>query len=211
MTETNLPDPNEPLVLADGTSIDPTTGESIEKDDDIIEVPTHSEAQNIVTTARRRLADIPTPPKRMNTIGVICFYELMGIMPFEIAYALNMTETQVKNIQSNAEYTQMRSDIVKGILQAESTDLQDQFVKASRKAFDRVYRIATKSGDEKHALAASRDILDRGGFRPADVIDHRHSMAGGLQIEYVNKDVSSAFPTIDITPNDDGDENGNGS
>ena len=56
------------------------------------------------------------------------------------------------------------------------------------------------STNEATRLSAARDILDRGGHRPADIIEHRHKVEGGLRIEYVTKD-DNEIPTIDITPN----------
>jgi hypothetical protein len=47
-------------------------------------------------------------------------------------------------------------------------------------------------------LGVAKDVLDRAGHRPADIIEHRHKMEGGLTIEYVEK--KDDIPTIDITP-----------
>ena len=49
-------------------------------------------------------------------------------------------------------------------------------------------------------MAAAKDVLDRAGHRPADVIEHKHSLEGGLTIEYI--DHKDEIPTIDITPNE---------
>jgi hypothetical protein len=46
-------------------------------------------------------------------------------------------------------------------------------------------------------MSAARDILDRSGHRPADVVEHRHRMDGGLVIEVVRRDAVSV-PTIDM-------------
>ena len=54
------------------------------------------------------------------------------------------------------------------------------------------------SDNETTQLSAAKDILDRAGHRPVDVIEHRHKMEGGLTIEYVEK--KDDIPTIDITP-----------
>jgi hypothetical protein len=47
-------------------------------------------------------------------------------------------------------------------------------------------------------MTAAKDVLDRAGQRPVDIIEHRHKMEGGLTIEYVDK--KDDIPTIDITP-----------
>jgi hypothetical protein len=45
-------------------------------------------------------------------------------------------------------------------------------------------------------MAAARDILDRSGHRPSDVVEHRHRMDGGLVIEIVRRD--AVLPIIDM-------------
>ena len=54
--------------------------------------------------------------------------------------------------------------------------------------------------DEEGALgfAAAKDILDRAGHRPADVVEHRHRLDNSLQIEIIRKDENTAsLPVID--------------
>ena len=50
-------------------------------------------------------------------------------------------------------------------------------------------------------MTAANNILDRAGHRPADIIEHRHKVEGGLTIEYI-KNEEQNIPTIDITPNE---------
>ena len=40
----------------------------------------------------------------------------------------------------------------------------------------------------KYALAAAQDILDRGGHRPVDVVEHINKMDGELRIVHITKD-----------------------
>ena len=46
-------------------------------------------------------------------------------------------------------------------------------------------------------MAAAKDVLDRAGHRPADIVEHKIKMEGGLTIEYVDK--KDDIPVIDIT------------
>ena len=52
------------------------------------------------------------------------------------------------------------------------------------------------SDNETTRMSAAKDVLDRAGQRPADVIEHKHKMEGGLTIEYVEK--KDDIPTINI-------------
>ena len=46
---------------------------------------------------------------------------------------------------------------------------------------------ALDAGSRTDRMSAARDILDRSGHRPADVVEHRHRVDGGLVIEYVKR------------------------
>ena len=73
------------------------------------------------------------------------------------------------------------------------------FVSSSKLAANKMVAMVNSS-NEATALSAAKDILDRGGHRPADVVEHRLRVDGGLKIEIVRKDASSSFPTIDVKP-----------
>jgi hypothetical protein len=61
-----------------------------------------------------------------------------------------------------------------------------------------VQDFALGSKSESTRGSAAKDILDRAGHRPVDVIDHRHTLEGSLVIQYVEP--TKDIPTIDITP-----------
>ena len=45
------------------------------------------------------------------------------------------------------------------------------------------------------------NMLDRGGFSPKQVMEHRHSMEGGLVIRHIREVAQpKQMPTIDVTP-----------
>jgi hypothetical protein len=54
-----------------------------------------------------------------------------------------------------------------------------------------------EEGTRADRMAAARDILDRSGHRPSDVVEHRHRMDGGLVIEIVRRD-GAVVPTIEM-------------
>jgi hypothetical protein len=47
-------------------------------------------------------------------------------------------------------------------------------------------------------MFAAKDFLDRAGHRPADIVEHRHRMDGGLTIEIIRKDKDDVAPMIDM-------------
>jgi hypothetical protein len=195
-------DPAAPLVLADGTKIDPATGTKVkepkERKQRFREVEAPSEAQAIVARARRSAAELPLAPKQMNVLSVVLMYTMWGMSTQDIAIVIGVTTDQVKRIRDLAEYKTMQTDIMSAVLEHEANDVRALF---QRKAIDAAERIIEFS-EEEGALgfAASKDILDRAGHRPADVVEHRHTMENALQIEYVRKSDVRELPMIDISP-----------
>ena len=74
---------NEPLVLADGTIINCNDGSISVDEDEIVEVPTHTEIQRDIVAKKRRLIDLPVPPQQMNTIiqnGIVIHTQSINFM-----------------------------------------------------------------------------------------------------------------------------------
>ena len=100
----------------------------------------------------------------------------------------------------NNAYNELQQNLVQSIIHSDTTEVRDLFVlnsKTSAQLFvdtvnDSEMGIGTR-------LSAANNILDRAGHRPADIVEHRHKVEGGLRIEYVKKEEQD-IPTIDVTP-----------
>jgi len=187
------------LLLKSGLEISFDNGKPIkEHKPDLIEVPTYKEAQITILNVRKELSELPAPPKQMNASSTILSYELFGLSPFDIAIATGITESQVCNIQQSQIYKELKDNIVSNIMKQDAEDIRGMVQQQSRAALDNIVHLMT-SDNEVVALSSSKDILDRAGHRPTDVVEHKHSMEGGLVIEIIKK-VESEQPLIDITP-----------
>lgn len=191
-----LPGHNEPLRLADGRMVYPDGRVGINGEPQLVEVPTHAEAQRIVTAARRKLSDLPEVPRTMNAVSVVLSYTLFGLDDEEIAIATGMTVDQVGRIKVSDPYTQMHEAIVRTVLDSETNVVRELFTKNAKNAAQVVVR-AMEEGTRADRMAAAKDILDRSGHRPSDVVEHRHRMDGGLVIEIVKRD-GAQLPLIDM-------------
>lgn len=200
-----LPSPNEPLRLADGTLVYPggrvvvpgVEDEPADRDRSFIEIPTHREAQKVIAATRRKLADLPEVPKTMNAVGVVLSYTMFGLDDEEIAIATGLSMDQVGRLKVSEAFTQMHEAIVRTILDNETSVVRDLLAKNARNAAATMVE-ALQAGNRSDRMAAARDILDRSGHRPADIIEHRHSVNGGLVIEYVRRGSETDVPTIDM-------------
>lgn len=193
-----LPNGTEPLVLADGTKIDPASGVPVPVVD-FVEVPTLTELQERVTNTRRRLSDLPVPPRQLNTISVILFYKTLGVTDEDIAGATGLTLEQVGSVAMSDVYAELKAEFVDSLIRNDLDNVRNLFVLNSKAAAAKSIGLINSSSEEI-ALRAAKDVLDRAGHRPADVVEHRHLVEGGLIIEHVDK--KKPTPEIDIIPDE---------
>jgi hypothetical protein len=194
-----LPRRDTPLKLADGRVVMPDGSvQDADRPDAprFVEIPTKDEAQRIVAATRRKLSELPEVPRTMNAISVVLSYTLFGLDDEEIAIATGMTVDQVGRIKVGDPYMQMHDAVVRTVLDSETNVVRELFVKNARNAAQVVVR-AMEDGTRADRMAAARDILDRSGHRPSDVVEHRHRMDGGLVIEIVRRD-GAQMPVIDM-------------
>lgn len=190
----HLPVGTEPLVLKDGTIINPVDGSVVPNSPALlIEVPTNEEAQSLIVAQRRRLSDLPVPPAQMNTVSVILTYSLLGVNEEDIGSILGLTAEQVGRIKMSDAYAEIQQQCVKTIVESDKEHVRNMFVANSKYAANKVFELlGSKRSDV--AQKAADSILDRAGLRPADVVEHRHKVEGGLRIEYVEK--TDTIPTL---------------
>jgi hypothetical protein len=194
-----LPTGAEPLVLADGTKIDPINGGVIKDEEVLVRVPNNAEIKREITASRMRLADLPVPPAQMNTLSVILSYSLQGISDNDISNVLAIDTQTLVSIKSTDAYKSLQDTIVRKIIESDVSNVRNMFVEHSQAAANVVLGVmADDENGPVTRMTAANSILDRGGHRPVDIVEHRHKMEGGLTIEYIEK--KDDIPTIDITP-----------
>lgn len=192
-----LASPTQPLVLADGTKIDPSTGEVIKDLPPIVEVPSNTETQRELAYTRRTLRDLPEVPAKMNVVSVVLSYELFGLQPQDIAIATGLPVAQIKAIQKTDVYESYKQDILRRFEETEAATVRELFAKKAMAAANKVVSIMETTENDGLAMKASQDVLDRAGHRPVDVVMHRHSVEGGLQITYINS-ADETIPSKDV-------------
>lgn len=215
-----LPSGAEPLVLADGRVVMPSgvvvpsVAQQVEATEAAVAAATPEtvvvvgEEQELATAVavpppnlasipHRRLGDLPDTPRVINAINVVIAYSLFGLGDLDICEATRLSETQLDKLRCSDAYVSMRDTIVRGVLDAEAHSVRDLFQQHSRAA-TMVVVSSLHQGSRADRLNAAKDLLDRAGHRPADVVEHRHRVEGGLVIEVVRKDEREQVPTIEM-------------
>lgn len=196
-------DASEPLVLADGTRIDPTDGSVLKERKQrtaFTEVPAPSVAQALVLKSRKSVTDLPAPPAQLTGVALVAFYTLFGLGDQDISLALDskISEEQVRRIRNLDAYKDFMSDAKANIIDSSTDLVRDVFQQNAVGAARTVVELASSDNDVL-AFKASQDILDRAGHRPADIIEHRHKMEDALQIVYIERNPDEQAPFIEAS------------
>src|SRR5215472_4045336 len=129
-----LADHNEPLKLADGSLVFPGGRMVRGGGEEFVEIPTHREAQRVITATRRKVSDLPEVPKTMNAIGAVLSYTLFGLDDEEIAIATGFTTDQIGRIKVSDPYTSMHEVVVRTILDSETDVVRELLTKNAKAA-----------------------------------------------------------------------------
>lgn len=197
------------IRLANGTLIDPKTREPIstnlhpqdKKREPEPEPEPEIERLNVVATERRSIMDLKLNKNQMAFINNVLVYTLYGLPPDEIAMQCSCTEDDIRIVRDLDEYKQMYDAMTDALRAAYEQSVQGILISAAPAAAKKIVRkMSDKSSDI--SLAAIKDVLDRSGHRPADRVEHVHSLADGeLRIRIVKATDRDHMPTIDLKPN----------
>jgi hypothetical protein len=193
----DLPEPGQPLTLADGRVVNPTNGRVADNFDAYVRIPSNTEAQRLVAGTRRKLADLPDLPDKLNPISIILTYTLFGLSDDEISVALSIPTERIVAIKMLDAYLSMYRGVVDNVRATDEDDVRHLIRQHARSATGQLVRIMHEGEDDKVKLAAARDVLDRAGHRPADVVEVRNKMDSTLRIEHIVRREGQTLPHID--------------
>lgn len=190
-----------PLQLADGRVVFPDgrvvrPGEN-ESEHVVRDESPDPEPKRLVVTQRRKKSELLDTPKVMNAIGVVIAYTLFGLDDHDICESTGLDEVQVLKLRKSDAYVSMYESVVAGVIEAETQHVRGLFQKHARTAAG-VLIDTLHNGTRPERFTVARDLLDRAGHRPSDVVEHRHRMDGGLTIEIVRKDTQDRAPVINM-------------
>lgn len=177
-----LPSPDAPLLSADGEPILPTAAKSFGR----VEVPSSIEAKRLVSTTRRKLMDMPALPQHMNAYAAALVYTISGLSDSEISLAMKLDVAQIKRLREQPAYRQIEEYIIQAVKEQTAAQVTDILAQHEVKAAEKIGALV-ENMDPKIALAASKDVLDRRGHVPKQVIDLRTQMQNTFRIEVVDK------------------------
>jgi hypothetical protein len=204
------------LPLANGLVIDVKTGQALlpsTSPEAVIQQQTKHKKQTPVDAVvrgrdrnnrpvRRGLVDLPADTKAVTTAGVVWLYFTLGINDAEIADATGLKLSQVDMIKGLQLFTQLDHLVKDNLAQLQTHDVQKRIDNMAAGALDKLEDLV--EDEETKPATKSRilmNMLDRGGYSPKQVLEHRHSLEGGLTIRHIREIAQpKTMPTIDVTP-----------
>lgn len=173
------------------TTIKPTNSLPVTK------IKTNSQLQEEDARVRHRIDELPLQDGKMNSISVVLCYYMFGLSIRDIAIITKFTEEQVQNIIMLPAFNEMMNKVSKSIIENDTNSVRDYIQNQTKKAAQKVMEIM-ETAPAKYALAAAQDILDRGGHRPVDIIEHVNKMEGELRIVHITKDEKAISNIKDV-------------
>lgn len=186
MTEIKLP--NGKIV----TKVEPN------KYKDALVLKSNTQLQIEEAKARRKIEDLPIQNSKMNTISVVLAYHLFGLSVRDISLITKLPEEQISSIIMLPAFDEMMKEVTKAIIEKDTDDVRNYIAIQTKAAAKKVVDIM-ENGPVKYALDAAKDVLDRGGHRPVDIVEHINRMDGELRIVHIKKDENAINNIQDAT------------
>jgi hypothetical protein len=135
---------------------------------------------------------LPDNPDNLKIINNILIYSLLGFRNNDIADLMSISPVQIDTIKQLKSYDRMVELVIDRVITNDSDSIRQAFHFTAKQAIEKLNTLLNSS-NERVVLATAKDLLDRGGFRPAEMTESRNKLDNGLVIEYVSKDKAQAI------------------
>ena len=198
------------LPLANGIIIDTATGQAIGPSIDASkterlrkrETKSHVAGRDRVNIAIRiGIAELIAEPRALTTIGVVWMYYTLGLSDFDISTATGLTVDQVESIKGLSMFDTLQNTLTGNLTKLGEEDLNSRIAALAPQALDELEDIINDGEVEAAVRARVADsLLDRAGYAPKQMIEHKHKHEGGLIIKYVEDRTSDmkTLPNVQI-------------
>lgn len=168
-----LADPNAPVEI------------TVKNGKRFVSLPSKLEAEQIVHNTKRKIADLPDIPDRMNPISAVIAYELFGLDREEIAIALGLTIYQINQICSTEAFDKMRQVVLSNIQKQSVDEVKTIFQEHAKTAANKIVE-HVGSNSALISMQAAGKVLSYAGYSPEEA--RVNPMDTGLTIKIYNGD-----------------------
>lgn len=154
---------------------------------DLIKISSNKEILEREIKIRKVINDLPKF-ENMNMLSVVVSYKLFGLNNKDITQITGISDEMLKNILMSDAYAKMYNDIVKNVINEDCEDIKSEFKRISRQALKNMSDLANNSEVDVVKYTANKDILDRAGLRPEDLLQKELEKKNQLNIVYIKKE-----------------------
>lgn len=201
------------LPLANGIIIDTETGQAIgpsiaaEKAERVTrrEPRSHVAGRDRVNRGIRiGIAELPAEPRALTTIGVVWMYYTLGLSDYDISTATGLTVAQVESIKGLSMFDTLQNTLTANMTKLGEDDIHQRIASLAPRALNELEDILDDTDvDANTKVRVADSILDRAGYAPKQMVEHKHKHEGGLIIKYVEDKTmdAKAIPPVQIDRN----------
>ena len=154
---------------------------------DLIKISSNKEILDREIKVRKVINDLPKFDN-MNLLSVVVSYKMFGLNNNDIMQITGINNEMLNNILMSDAYAKMYNDIVKNIINEDCDDIKVEFKRISRQALRNMNELANTSEVDVVRYTANKDILDRAGLRPEDILQKELDKKNQLSIVYIKKE-----------------------
>lgn len=154
---------------------------------DLIKISSNKEILDREIKVRKVINDLPKFDN-MNLLSVVVSYKMFGLNNNDIMQITGINNEMLNNILMSDAYVKMYNDIVKNIINEDCDDIKVEFKRISRQALRNMNELANTSEVDVVRYTANKDILDRAGLRPEDILQKELDKKNQLSIVYIKKE-----------------------
>lgn len=183
------------LPLANGIIIDTETGQAIGPSIDAEktkrlqnkEPRAHVAGRDRVNSAIRiGIAELPAEPRALTTIGVVWMYYTLGLNDYDISTATGLTIAQVESVKGLSMFETLQSTLIANVTKLGEEDIHARIAALAPRALNELEDIlADGDVDANTKQRVADSLLDRAGYAPKQMVEHKHKHEGGLIIKIV--------------------------
>lgn len=178
-----LPGPNDPLILRDGKRIDIATGRTVRQSSNRPQAPVVSgDSRSASSPARRRIEDLSIEPVLLSSLLVVAAFKLCNFDNLDIMHALGTSPEMLTAVESHTKFQEVYDLLVQSVQNAAYGDANNILAMSAPKAAEELVGLLDED-DPVLRMSAADKVLERAG-----VGKNNGDMAGqGFRIEIFEK------------------------
>ena len=191
----DLPGPNDPLVLKDGRRIDVTTGRTVKQSSAIPRaLASLGDSRSAASPTRRRIEDLGIEAPLLSSLMVVAAFKVCNFDDLDIMSALGTSPEMMLAVESHSRYKEVYDLLLESVQAASFGDAKNILAMHAPRAAEELVALLDED-DPVLKMSVADKVLDRAGIGRGN----DSGTGGGFRIEVVNSsDDKSASISVKV-------------